>query len=298
MSSNNFPALNRIALLRDYGLKRYRSKKEYLEYLEQRDYIISSRTLNRDFEFLREIGFEVDYNSYNKKFIIHDTFIDKDNLFDRVLKQESLNKFKDNFKENYSKYVIDHESFVENVEVIKDIFKALEGTLILSFTYEKHKGNPEKREIFPLRLKVSKNSWYIIGYDLAKQEMRVFALDRITEIELGNTFDKKNIPEQVFKDLELQKYYLGVTRCIIPHEKKLLITLGVSDFLLDYWKTRPVHFTQNITGNKNGLLNEVEFLLVPNIDFVKLIISELGELAIIKPLFLKKLIQTDFLNNF
>lgn len=91
---------------------------------------------------------------------------------------------------------------------------------------------------------------------------------------------------------------MGVTRCIIPHEKKLLITLGVSDFLLDYWKTRPVHFTQNITGNKNGSLNEVEFLLVPNIDFVKLITSELGELAIIKPLFLKKLIQTDFLNNF
>ena len=50
-------------------------------------------------------------------------------------------------------------------------------------------------------------------------------------------------------------------------------------------------------NQKIGLLNEVEFLLVPNIDLVKLIASELGEINIIKPLYLKKLIQTDFLNN-
>ena len=186
---------------------------------------------------------------------------------------------------------------VENVEVIKDIFKALEGTLIITFTYEKHQGNPENREIFPLRLKVSKNRWYIIGYDLTKKALRVFGLDRINEIELGNTFEIKKIPEDIFEDLELQKYYLGVTKCIIPKEQKILITLGVSDFLIEYWKTRPLHFTQNITGKKNGLLNEVQFLLVPNIDLVKLIASELGEINIIKPLYLKKLIQTDFLNK-
>ena len=297
MSSNNFPALNRIALSRDYGLKRYRSKKEYLEYLEQRDYIISSRTLNRDFEFLREIGFEIDYNSYYKKFIIHDTFVDKDNLFDRALQQEYLNKFKDNYKERYSKYVMDNESVFENTEVIKHIFKALDDTLIINFKYEKYQGNSENRHIFPLRLKVSKNRWYIIGYDLTKKALRIFGLDRINKIELGNTFQIKKIPEDIFEDLELQKYYLGVTKCIIPKEQKILITLGVSDFLIEYWKTRPLHFTQNITGKKNGLLNEVQFLLVPNIDLVKLIASELGEINIIKPLYLKKLIQTDFLNK-
>jgi hypothetical protein len=163
--------------------------------------------------------------------------------------------------------------------------------LIINFKYEKYQGNSENRHIFPLRLKVSKNRWYIIGYDLTKKVLRVFGLDRINEIELGNTFEIKKIPEDVFEDLELQKYYLGVTKCIIPKEQKTLITLGVSDFLIEYWKTRPLHFTQKITGKKNGLLNEVQFLLVPNIDLVKLIASELGEINTIKPLYLKKLIQ-------
>jgi len=57
---------------------------------------------------------------------------------------------------------------------------------------------------------------------------------------------------------------------------------------------KPVHFTQYITGEKRHGFNIVEFVLVPNIDLVKLIVSSLGEVKLIEPDSLKKRIEDNF----
>jgi len=296
MSSNNYPALKRIALIRDYGLNRFRNKDQFIAYLEDKEILISKRTLNRDFDFLKEIGYAIEYNSHRKKFKIQDLKSEKDNLLDRATEIEYLEGFKQNFKQFYHTYVIDEESRAEGIALLKDIFRSIDERLSLTFVYKKFGKNSlgDNRHIAPLQMKVSQNRWYVIGYDFKKDSLRVFGLDRIHELALGSPFIYENIPNHVVEELKLQNYYLGITNPIIPEPKKMIITLGVSDFLIEYWKVKPIHFTQYITGEKRHGLNIVELILVPNIDLVKLIVSSLGEVKLIEPESLKKTIEDNF----
>src|SRR5210317_539467 len=103
MSNNNYPALNRITLIRDYGLNRYHTKEEFIDYLERNEHFISSRTLNRDFDFLRKLGYDVNFNNHEKKFIIDDSLSDKNNLLDRAKELEYLNTIKSDKSFYYKK---------------------------------------------------------------------------------------------------------------------------------------------------------------------------------------------------
>ena len=294
MSNNNYPALNRITLIRDYGLNRYHTKEEFIEYLDRNEHFISPRTLNRDFDFLRKLGYDVHFNHHEKKFIIDDSLADKNNLLDRAKELEYLNTIKSKYSIYYKKYVIDDESKVEGLEYLNKIFKAIDEKLTITFDYHKFNGPKDIRLIAPLQLKVSQNRWYVIGSDLNKNALRVFGLDRIKNLQHDKGFEYKDIPKTVIEELNLQKYYLGITKRIIREEKKIIVTLGVSEFLIEYWKSKPIHFTQKITGKKQNGYHLVEFLLVPNIDLVKLIASSFGEVKLIEPNGLKKIISDKY----
>lgn len=297
MSNNNYPALNRIGLVKEFGLNVYKSKQEFIDYLEQHDHWISSRTLNRDFEFLRTLGYEVDYHSYERKFMVRDNFAEKDNLLDRALELEYLEGFRDTFSKYYKKYVIDDESRAEGVGMLRTLFKGIDEQLMVSFDYHKFNTHRTTRCVAPLQLKVSQNRWYVIGFDTDKNDLRIFGLDRIKKLKIGKPFMISSIPQHIFDALELQKYYLGVTKRITKDERKRSITLAVSDFLIEYWKVKPIHFTQRITGKKSQGYNLVEFVLVPNIDLVKLIASSLGEVKLVEPKSLKKTIDSFFFTH-
>ena len=63
---------------------------------------------------------------------------------------------------------------------------------------------------------------------------------------------------------------------------------------LNYWKNNPIHPTQQITTEKIDGYTKVTFLLVPNIDLVKLIVSGLGAIKLIGPMGLREYIQNEY----
>jgi len=296
MSSLKYPSLLRISLIREYGLNRYRSKDEFITYLEANDFSIAKRTLNRDFEFLRTLHYTVDFSTTEQKFKITDDNQQKDSILDRYYELQSLEEFKTDFSVLYKNYVIDEESKSQGLDNLKILFKAIDNHLTINFDYKKFNGASVFRNIAPMQLKVANNRWYVLGYDYANDDLRVFGLDRITAIRLENKFIPKEFPVHFIKKLLLQKYYLGVTRCVMPEEQKCIILLKVSDFLIEYWKSKPIHFTQNILDRREGSFCFVEFELVPNIDLIKLIVSSLGEIEILGPLSFKEVYQ-DFYNK-
>lgn len=294
MPSISYDSLNRLAYIRDYGLKKYRSKKEFLNHLETKDISISQRTLSRDFNDLESFGYSVTYESQKRKHIITDEYADEKNLMDRYIELRTLKSFKENYTEYYQKYVIDEESKSEGVDLITELFEALDKNLSISFDYQKFNGDFSVREICPLQMKVSQNRWYILGFDKTHKGFRAFGLDRIQKLEISSAFDPKTIDESVFEDLKLQKFCLGITKPLFKSKTKEKITLEVTDFLIEYWKSKPIHFTQEITGERKDGFNTVEFILVPNIDLIKLIVSSLGEIKLIKPQSLKDYIREHY----
>jgi predicted DNA-binding transcriptional regulator YafY len=279
----SFPSVKRLQLIKDFGLNTYKSKKEFLHFLEQREVYISSRTLNRDFTQLKDLGFEVDFDVQKQKHFITDSFADKQSLLDRLVELESTRSFEKNYAELYQQYVIDGESKSQGLEYIRPLFDAVDKQLTLNFNYHKFNGTQSKRRLYPLQLKLSQHRWYIIGHDLDRKAHRVFGLDRIKNLEIKDKFDIKLIPEHTMTELKLQKFYLGISKHIFEEDKIQRIVLKVSPSLIEYWKSKPIHFTQDIIETTPDGYAMVELTLVPNVDLIRLILSSLGDIEVIEP---------------
>lgn len=290
--SSSFPALKRLQLIKDFGLNRYKSKNEFIEFLEQREILISSRTLNRDFAQLKDLGYEISFDPQKQKHRINDNFADKQNLLDRLVELESLKNFEENYSVFYQQYVIDGESKSEGLDYIRPLFEAVDKQLTLYFDYNKFDGTNSKRILHPLQLKLSQHRWYIIGHDLDRKALRVFGLDRIQNLKIDKKFDAGLIPKLTLDELKLQKFYLGISQRIFTEEKIQRIVLEVSPILIEYWKSKPIHFTQDIIKTTKEGNSIVEFTLVPNVDLIRLIVSSLGDIKVMEPSTINDYIKT------
>ena len=293
MSSNNYPSLQRISILIDFCLDRFISKKEMIKYLEENGHAISSRTLNRDFEFLKSLDYEFIRDSSSKQIKISDQYIERNSLFNRYKELKALDEMKVKFEVEYQSYVIDTESKSKGLENIKNIFKAIDHKRTITFKHIKRTGQSEIRFLAPMQLKVSDHIWYVIGYDTQKKELRTFGLDRISDLREIERFDPKQLPISFINDLKMQYYILGVT---FPFKgfKIETIILKVSSLYMNVWKSHPIHHSQKILEENLDGSYKVSLMLIPNIDLVKLIISSLGEIELLSPLSLTPKLQEYF----
>ena len=290
MSSNNYPSLQRISILIDFCLDRFISKKEMIKFLEENGHAISSRTLNRDFEFLKSMDYEFIRDFTSKKIKISDQYIERNSLFNRFRELKALEEMKIKFDVEYQTYVIDSESKSKGLENIKTIFKAIDHKRIIAFKHTKRTGLTENRILAPMQLKVSDHIWYVIGYDTQKKELRTFGLDRISDLEEKERFDPKQLPSSFIANLKLQYYLLGVTFPFKGNKIETII-LQVSTLYMNIWKSHPIHHSQKILEENLDGSYKVSLMLIPNIDLVKLIISSLGEIKLLSPLNLNPKLQ-------
>lgn len=67
---------------------------------------------------------------------------------------------------------------------LEQIARAAEGGLQLSFTYASPDGHSEARHVDPLQLESENGSWYLRGWCHSREAVRVFRIDRMTEVQL------------------------------------------------------------------------------------------------------------------
>ena len=66
----------------------------------------------------------------------------------------------------------------------------------LRFDYRKHDGEESRREVEPYRVVRSGARWYLVGWDLSRQDWRSFRVDRMTpKIPTGPRFTPRELPE-------------------------------------------------------------------------------------------------------
>lgn len=68
----------------------------------------------------------------------------------------------------------------------------------LRFDYENHNGGESRRTVEPHRLAHARGRWYLVGFDLDKNDWRTFRVDRMTpKIPTGPRFTPREPPEDV-----------------------------------------------------------------------------------------------------
>tara|TARA_R110002111_G_scaffold108261_2_gene166930 strand:- start:110 stop:1033 length:924 start_codon:yes stop_codon:yes gene_type:complete len=286
--------------------KKYPSKKDILEYLkEYKDFDISIRTLERDFERIEsDFGIEIKYDKLRNGYKIDEEKSDKVDSFIRFLEIVTVtNIFSDSLKNNDKllEYIsFDDSKSFKGIENLKKIFLAISQERKLIFNHHSYqKPGLKKYEIIPLKLKEYENRWYVLGVQCNQSDVWSFGIDRMTELKLGML----NLEKRSFYKDKLEKYkdILGVSFELEDPKEKVKIELLIDEEHTKYLSSLPLHHSQKIDSKTENNKQRVRYELIPNYEF-KIQILKMGNKAeLISPIELRndiKRMLEDTLNNY
>lgn len=268
------------------------SKTTILNFLKEKDFKISSRTLERDLERIRsDFGLEIAYNKNEDGYFIDEEKSVKVSSFFKFLELVSVaeifsNSLKD--RNQILEYVsFDDSKFFKGVDHIRPILLAITQNRKISFTHENFKNKTLKDYLItPFLLKEYENRWYVIGVPEGMIEIRTFGIDRISNIEIkGLSKLKKQKYQNQLKGFD------DIIGLHVKNKQPTEITLLVNDVHIKYLESLPLHASQVILPKNDKDQYVVKYTLIPNYEFKTQILKMAEQARVLSPNRLKKEIQ-------
>ena len=262
----------------------YPSKEKILDFLNEKDFTISARTLERDFERIRaDFGLEIEYNKNSNGYFINEEKSVKVASFFKFLEIVSIADIFSESLKNSNKILdfvsFDDSKYFRGIENIKEILIAISQKREISFVHENFSGNTFKDyTITPILLKEYENRWYVIGVPEGLDEIRTFGIDRITALSCGKLFKIKLKP---FKT-QLKKFD-NIVGLDFNQGEPTKIRLLVDRIHIKYMKSLPLHHSQMIHSENEKRQFFVDFFLIPNYEFMTQILKIGDEVEVIYP---------------
>lgn len=268
------------------GIKYPISKKKIRE--ELKDFNFSEKTLNRDLKeykkLLTIIRIEVDGKKVNG-YKISDVGVDEEEL-DFTLDEEIQL-----LDEALSQMLLHHKSGKSTDYMsggrganaggsfwMSKIMMAMLDTYSIEFNYTKYgETSISDRIIEPYHLRLKDNLWYLVGKEPDTGLIKVFGLDRVSDMELSNDQFKRDPnfnPQAYFKN------YIG----IYTNEGRNpeLIKIKVWGDFIKRLKSLPLHESQQIIEEKADHII-ITLKVVPDTEFYTEILKLRNYAAILSP---------------
>lgn len=245
--------------------------KDYLKKQEEifdEDFDISKRTFQRDLIEINSI-FEIEIK-YNKKEgwyeIVED---DLEKPYERIIEAvETINAI--SISNSVSNKLILEKKKSSGTEHMYGILHAIENNLVLKFEHQSYwKIEHTNRTVEPIAIKESQNRWYLVGFDVIKNDIRNFGLDRITNLEITSTKFKP-------KKIDIAKLYTNAVG-IETYEPATKVVLKFDESQSQYIKSLPLHHSQVVVEETNDFCI-VALFVHPTFDFI-LELLKYGELV-------------------
>jgi predicted DNA-binding transcriptional regulator YafY len=244
--------------------------------LQGYDYNVSKRTFQRDVEDIRSIyNIDIQYDFSRKVYYIDSQ--EQPDVSERIL--EAFDTFNAlNISERLSNYIHFEKRRSSGTEYLYGLLHAIKNKFQVSFTYLKFwDDEPSGRKAEPYALKEHKNWWYIIAKDLKDGNIKTFALDRLSDLEITKT--RYNTPLEFNVD-DYFKHSFGIIRPVTETPEEVILSFDPHQG--KYIKSLPLHESQEIIEEKE---DETIFRLKVFIthDLIMEILSYGETLKIIKP---------------
>ncbi|MCY7411198.1 MAG: WYL domain-containing protein [Chitinophagales bacterium] len=278
-------------LIEKLSHKQFPSFKIIHDHLHDQGFEISSRTLQRDIEQIRnEFGIEIKFDHSRGGY-----FIDKDESinvesFLRFLEivsvahllTESLKESKESL--NYISF--EAQGSLKGIEMLQPLLSAIRNRRKISFTHENFEtGKKRNYLLLPYLLHEYQNRWYIVGKSASVKELMTFGIDRIENLEVSNeTFkrDKAINPAERFENI------VGLYK---ENRKPEEILLSFNLRQAKYEKALPLHSSQEIiTENENEVV--MKYYLIPNYELKQKILMRGESVKVVEPKWLAGEIKT------
>lgn len=166
---------------------------------------------------------------------------------------------------------------------LEPIIKAMRSNLTLTISYKSYwRDESSTFDVEPYCVKVFKQRWYLVGKSPYYDQVRIYALDRILDLEITDV--KFKMPAK-FNPTEFFDFFYG----IIAHENPEVETvkLKVSADQSNYLRSLPLHHSQKEI-EKTEDYSIFKLRLCPEYDFQQEILSQTPEIEVLEPEWLRK----------
>lgn len=244
--------------------------------LQEYNFNVSKRTFQRDLEDIRSLyNIDIQFDFSRKVY-----FLDLDeqpDVNERIL--EAFDTFNAlNLSDRLSNNIHFEKRRPQGTENLYGLLHAIKNQLQIKFTYQKFWEDAlTKRNAEPYALKEFRNRWYVLANDLKDNQVKSFALDRLTDLDI--TKRKFQFPND-FNINDHYKYCFGI---ISPNgHKPQEVILSFDPFQGKYIKSLPLHESQQILIDNEDEL-KVKLTLFVTHDFFMELLSYGENLRVIKP---------------
>lgn len=193
-----------------------------------------------------------------------------------------------------SKIILPQDTtYLRGMENFDLLVNAIRKKLPVSFVHYSYQSQVFKANIVhPYLLKESNDRWYLVGYSEEHKELRYFGIDRIYDPVLIN----KRFVENKSGDLqELFANKIGLNTLKGRDEYKAeKIKIWISKTLANYFKSMPIHSSQEISEPDGHGDIIISLKLVPTHELTSLILSYGNNAVLLEPKWLRKEIEKEF----
>ena len=168
-------------------------------------------------------------------------------------------------------------------EYLPQLVQAIRNKQIVYFSYAGFKTTIAKpRKVVPVLVKEYRNRWYLISYDLVKQDIITYGLDRIQTLEVSDEIG--HVPAN-FKADEYFRFVTGIT--VNNESRPEIVQLSVKPIASRYIESQPFHYSQKVIERNEAYVIIQLHILVAE-EFIRDILSYGPEIEVLCPESLRK----------
>jgi len=179
----------------------------------------------------------------------------------------------------------------QGTENFHGLLHAIKNQLQISFTYQKYwEVELTQRTVEPYALKEFRNRWYLLANDLKDQQVKSFAFDRLTNLEITPKRFKSS------KNFDVNEYYKYCFGIISPSDHELQeVILTFDPTQGKYIKSLPLHETQEILVDDDREVR-IKLKVYLTFDFLMEVLSYGENVKVIQPASLVESLKTNYIN--
>ena len=186
----------------------------------------------------------------------------------------------------------ENNPYLVGKDLFSGIHEAIKNHNVLIVKYQSFKNEiSNDLVVHPYFLKQYNSRWFLFGWNQDLQKISNLALDRIQSIDYTSDFEYRN------SGIEWSYYFEDVIGVSVPEDGEIqTIVLKVSDSLLPYLLTKPLHESQIHSKEK---INEIIIKVIPNYELENKILGFGEQVEVKQPLSFKEKISSrvDALKN-
>lgn len=240
---------------------------------------ISKRTFDRDRnDILTIFNIDIKYDFSQKVYCIDNEDEMKSEAIERIFEDlDILNAL--NVVNNLADFIHLEKRKPQGTENLHGLLHAIKKKLQIKFSYQKfYRDTISERTVEPYALKEFKNRWYLLAKDVWDKNVKTYALDRFTNLDITKT--KFTLPND-FDIVERFRYCFGIISAN-NNQKPQEVILSFDALQGNYIKTMPLHETQEILVDTKDEL-QIKLKVYITHDFIMELLSYGKNVKVLQP---------------